>query len=259
MMKYLAVFAILLTASAVFALPQPAGYVNDFANIIPDKAVLEQELRDYERNTTIEIAVVTLESVPENYTLFDYGVELFQKWGIGKKGEDNGILVLIVKNGTVGNRLRIELGYGIQGYITGAESGRILDAALPYYTHGDYPSTVSTILDGLYAQLENYQAGNYKPNDTAGSTLPVIFFIFWVGLLIGIPAASYYFRKCPQCGGRKFECYDTYCVCKNCGKKIKRNSSSGFFWIFAGAGGAGGGFGGGGFGGGGSGGGGAGR
>src|SRR3989338_9727709 len=139
-MKYLAVLVLLLAIPATLAaFPKPVGYVNDFASILPDSATLEQEVRAYEMNTTIEIAIVTISELPPDQTAATYANELFQEWGIGKKGEDNGILVLIIKNGTTGNRLRIELGYGIQGYITGAEAGRILDAALPYYTQGNYP------------------------------------------------------------------------------------------------------------------------
>src|SRR3989344_5438333 len=146
-MKYIAAFLLLVSLS--FAFPKPTGFVNDFANILPQGQELDKILSDLEKNTTIEIAIVTIESLPEDQTAATYAVELFNEWSIGKKGEDNGILVLIIKNGTVGNRLRIELGYGIQGYITGAESGRILDEALPYYTQGDYESTAETILYGL--------------------------------------------------------------------------------------------------------------
>ncbi len=85
-MKYLIAF--LLVIAAAFALPNPTGYVNDFGNILTDKQSLEQDLALYEQNTTIEIALATLDSVPPDYTLFSYGVELFDQWNIGKKDED---------------------------------------------------------------------------------------------------------------------------------------------------------------------------
>ena len=150
---------ITLSSIAFAAFPRPAGYVNDFAGILPNSAEFEDELRVYKENTTIEVAVVTLDSLPEDQTLFTYGVELFEEWDIGKKGEDNGLLILIVENGTVGNRLRIEVGYGLQGYITGAEAGRILDEALPYYEQGDYETVLDVILYQLSDQLENYVPG----------------------------------------------------------------------------------------------------
>lgn len=160
-MKYFVLIVTLLFVSVAYAaFPQPVGFVNDYANILPDRASLESSLQQYEKNTTIEIAVVTLDSLPQDQTAATYAVELFQHWGIGKKGEDNGVLVLIIKNGTIGNRLRIELGYGIQGYITGAEAGRILDAALPYYEAGDYNGAAFLIVNELKEQLKDYVPGS---------------------------------------------------------------------------------------------------
>ncbi len=260
-MKYLAVLVLLLAIPATFAatFPKPVGYVNDFAGILPNSATLEQEVRAYESNTTIEIAVVTLESLPADQTAASYANELFQEWGIGKKGEDNGILVLIIRNGTVGNRLRIELGYGIQGYITGAEAGRILDAALPYYSAGDYQQTARIILDGLFEQLKNYVPGKTVKTDSQvgdilfGFVLPNLPFIIFIIIIAGSALLS---NRCPYCVKGKLKCSGDYCVCQRCGKKFKKRKR--FVPIIIG-GYSGGGFGGGGFGGGGSGGGGAGR
>jgi len=256
-MKYLAIIFILVLASVAFALPQPAGYVNDYANILPNRQALESALITYERNTTIEIAIVTIDVLPPGQTAATYAVELFNQWGIGKKGEDNGILVLIIQNGTTGNRLRIELGYSIQGYITGAEAGRILDAALPYYNQADYGKTAEVILDGLFNQLKDYQPGKIAARtdfnegvDLIISFLPVIIIFLFIIFSIAFS------EKCPQCGSRKLSCNQEYCVCMKCGRKFKRKKKSGFVPIFIGGFG---GFSGGGFGGGGSGGGGAGR
>ena len=142
-------FILLLISFAFAAFPKPTGYVNDFANILTYPSLLDEQLRDYEKNTTIEIVLVTISSLPEEHTLFTYSSELFQEWGIGKKGEDNGILAVIVANGTPGSRLRIELGYGIQGYITGAEAGRTLDEAMPFYGQGDYQKTAEIIMNDI--------------------------------------------------------------------------------------------------------------
>src|SRR3989338_1818028 len=191
-MKSNLLLVVILLTSVAFAshLPQPTGYVNDFAGILTDTAGLESELRMYEQNTTIEIAVVTISNLPPDQTLFSYGVELFDEWNIGKRGEDNGILVLINKEHAPGNRLRIELGYGIQGYITGAEAGRVLDDALPYYEQGDYQLAAEIILNGLYGELADYVPGE-RPPEFAKEDLwfAVPFFILW----LGIPLAAAYF------------------------------------------------------------------
>ena len=257
-MKKYAIF-ILLFAVTAFALPQSTGFVNDYANILPDRAQFEEGLLLYEQNTTIEVAVVTLDSVPEGYTLFSYGVDLFKEWGIGKKGEDNGILILMVKNGTVGNRMRIELGWGIQGYITGSEAGTILDKAMPYYTQGDYQTALDIILLGLSDELVDYVPGKVVPRDqTVDIILSLVLgnfplFVFLVIIIIPIAMSN----RCPYCRG-KIKCEGDYCTCLRCKKKFKRKKRYAPL-IIGGFGGGGGGFGGGGFGGGGSGGGGAGR
>ncbi|MBI4162645.1 MAG: TPM domain-containing protein [Candidatus Aenigmarchaeota archaeon] len=253
-------------AKAQDTFPSPVGFVNDFANILTDTTSLEYELSEYEKNTTIEIALVTLQELPEDQTLFTYGVELFQYWQIGKKGEDNGILILIVPNGTIGKRLRIELGYGIQGYITGAEAGRILDQALPYYEQGDYQSAAEATIAGLKEQLVNYQPGQAIRQSQANieTTFTATFMLFFA-LMILIPIAySIFGNKCPNCGARgQLKCeYDgsAYykCTCKKCGHSFRKKRSNFMFVPIAGGfSGGGGGFGG--FGGGGSGGGGAGR
>lgn len=243
-------------------LPNPVGYVNDFAHVLGDTLPLEQELAGYDGQTGVQMVVVTIPDLPPDETAATYSTELFQQWGIGHKGVDDGILVLLVPNGTTGNRLRIELGYGMQGYITGAESGRILDQALPYYDGGNYSAAVRTIVDGLYAQLGSYQGSGDGSNayTTTGvydllsqNALPIAFLV----LFVTVPLITSR-QKCPDCGSRDLDCRDDYCVCRKCGRRFKRKGRGFFFLpLFFGGGGGGGGFGG--FGGGGSGGGGAGR
>ena len=258
----LVIFSIPLVLAAF---PRPVGYVNDFANILPDRAEYEQGLIDYEKNTTVEVAVVTLDSLPPDQTLATYAVELFQDWGIGKKGEDNGLLILIVKNGTVGNRLRIEVGYGLQGYITGAEAGRILDDALPYYVQGDYQTALDTILYELPDQLTDYVPGQQPQKyvigpweDFALNVLSWLFLSNWtIGIFIVVFIVSIIMSsRCPYCFG-PLKCSGDECTCKKCGRKITRRKRYAPVLIGGGSVGGGGGFGG--FGGGGSGGGGAGR
>ncbi len=258
-MKYLIIFLTLFVSIGLAAFPRPIGYVNDFANVLTDTQTLEQELVAYEKNTTIEISLVTIDSLPQDQTLATYAVEMFQEWGIGKKGEDNGILVIFVKNGTVSNRMRIELGYGIQGYVTGAEAGRMLDNALPFYQAGDYQRAAESILIDLSDQLVNYVPG--KPAvSNQGDFIDVIFPVLSsLPFIIVIIASVSMSNRCPYCLKGKVKCSGDYCVCQKCGRKFKKKKRYAPFLVAGGGfgGGSGGGFGG--FGGGGSGGGGAGR
>ncbi|MBU0953288.1 MAG: TPM domain-containing protein [Nanoarchaeota archaeon] len=249
-MKLLPLFVLLLVVPMVQAAQFPAsvGYVNDFAGILPNAGALEAILAAYEKNTTIEIAIVTISELPPEHSTATYTVELFEEWGIGKKSEDNGILVLLVKDGAPGARMRIELGYGIQGYITGAEAGRILDDALPSYEAGGYQTAAEIIVAGLKTQLTSYVPGE-RPEDTPG----LIFFLIFIAVFVfiiafGIIAST----RCPYCIRGKVVCTGNKCVCTRCKRKFdKRRRRSGVFVVAGG--GVGGGFGGGGSGGGGAG------
>jgi len=104
--------------------PKPVGYVNDFARILSssDIARLTDLITELEGKTTSEIAILTLDRIPEG-DIESYAVDLFAAWGIGKKGEDNGLLVLV----SVGERLiRIEVGYGLEGTITDGIAGEVI-------------------------------------------------------------------------------------------------------------------------------------
>lgn len=250
--------------------PTPRGYVNDFADVLTDQAGMEQVLQAYERNTTIEIAVVTIPGLPADHTTASYAEGMFQEWGIGKKGEDNGLLILIVKDGQPGGRMRMEVGYGLQGHITGGESGRILDAALPYYDEGDYQTAAETILAGVSEELAYYlPSGAAAPETDFESTLAIViiggFVVFMLVLVVWAAAGAR--DSCDHCGSHEIRREGDHIVCRKCGKKSSRKARRNAMLLAGGmaGGGVGGGWGGrgggggGGFGGGGSGGGGAGR
>lgn len=132
----LALIVILIPQVVDAAFPQPSGLVNDFASVIQPgaKGKLEGLLQAIERNTGIEIAVVTVSSLDER-PIEDYAVDLYQKWGIGKKGKDEGALILVAPNE---RRVRIEVGYGLEGAINDAQAGRIIrDAMIPFFKQDD--------------------------------------------------------------------------------------------------------------------------
>jgi len=125
----------LAPSAARAAFPAPKGYVSDFAKVIsPDvRNRVNAMLAQFERQTGAEVAVVTLPTLEER-PIEDVAVELFEQWGIGKKGQDNGVLFLIAPNE---RRTRIEVGYGLEGAINDAMAGRILDeAVMPHFRAG---------------------------------------------------------------------------------------------------------------------------
>jgi len=117
--------------------PEPVGYVNDFAQLLSsgDIARLTGLITELEEKTTSEIAIVTLESIPGG-DIESYAVDLFETWGIGKKGEDNGLLILV---GVRDHLIRIEVGYGLEGTITDGVAGEVIRKKIaPSFQKGDF-------------------------------------------------------------------------------------------------------------------------
>lgn len=132
--------------------PKPHGYVNDFANLLPlDVAKkLETELRTYKEQTSIEVAVVTVNSL-EGLSVEDYTIELARHWGVGEKKKDNGVVFLIAPNE---RKARIEVGYGLESDLTDAQAGRIMrDQILPLFKEGRMPDGVVAGVVGILQQL----------------------------------------------------------------------------------------------------------
>jgi len=132
----LAFLILIVPHAAGAALPQPTGFVNDFAGVIqPDtRAKLESLLTAVEQKTGVEIAVVTVTSLEER-PVEDYAVDLYKTWGIGKKDKDEGVLILVAPND---KRIRIEVGYGLEGALNDAQAGRIIrDTMIPFFKEGN--------------------------------------------------------------------------------------------------------------------------
>ena len=106
--------------------PEPISFVNDFAGFFTEeeKSQMEDFLQDFEKKTTADIVVVTVKSV-EGLTIEKYANELFNSWGIGKAGKNNGILLLIAPR-----YLRIEVGLGLEEIITDEVAGNIIDTVI---------------------------------------------------------------------------------------------------------------------------------
>ena len=142
-----------LTAGTVSALtfPDPQGYVNDFAQLLSpqSKSQLEEQLSKLEKETTVQVAVVTVNSLEGN-SVEEYASKLFETWGIGKKEKDNGVLFLVAKDD---RKMRIEVGYGLENIITDSRAGRILDNnVIPAFKGNNYEKGIT---DGVNA-IEKY-------------------------------------------------------------------------------------------------------
>ncbi|MBI2092837.1 MAG: TPM domain-containing protein [Deltaproteobacteria bacterium] len=124
--------------SAAANYPEPTGFINDFAGIIdpPARTQLANIITQFNNATGNEIAVVTIPSL-DGEPIENYAVKLFEKWGIGKKNEDNGLLLLVAPSE---RQMRIEVGYGLEPYINDALAGRIIrETVVPHFAAGNFP------------------------------------------------------------------------------------------------------------------------
>jgi uncharacterized protein len=114
-------FSFVISASS-FAqeIPYLSGRVNDNAHMLSAATIteLENTLRSYEDSTTNQFVVLTVTSL-DGYTIEDYAIKAATTWKLGKKGVDNGALLCISKDD---RKLRIEVGYGLEGSLTDASA-----------------------------------------------------------------------------------------------------------------------------------------
>ena len=250
---------VLALSPAVSAAPQVPpkpgrfDYVFDYAGVLnpQDAAKISSLGRELDEKTKAQVVVVTVDSLGDS-TIEEYANTMFRLWDLGDKEKDNGVLILVNKENVIANkpgRVRIEVGYGLEGAIPDGKAGRILDEyVLPRWEQQKYSEG---ILQGYFAvaaeTAKEYNIalqGNYSPipagSEDQNGSLPGPVAGFIIAMIL-LSVFSSFTRK------RRRNKWD------NDGR------GGGGGWFGGGGGFGGGGFGGGGFGGGSSGGGGASR
>ncbi|MFH1630836.1 MAG: TPM domain-containing protein [Candidatus Aenigmatarchaeota archaeon] len=231
-MKIIAIlFAFLVVGIASAAdVPNPVGFVNDYAGVLLDTGALEQRLSDLEKNTSVEFSIVTIDALPSDETIETYAEKIFNTWQIGKEQEDTGILFLLVENGTRGSRMRIETGYGIESIITAGRAGQILDEALLSYEEGDYNNATLIVTGLIIERITNVGTGGGITGRVTESSSWVLFPFFFLGFFILTSIIGWQANRvrCPKCRNTKLVTEkdvkgitDMY-VCSNCGHKFKK-------------------------------------
>lgn len=185
--KFAIAALVLLCAAALFSGcmfrpgPQKAEYpgysnfVNDTADMV--SPATEQRLNalaaDLDRQTGAQVAVLTVPTT-EPETLENYAVGVFQKWGVGQAKEDNGVLLLVAPDNPSNSRIRIEVGYGLEGALTDIEAKHIItDLMTPACKAGDMDACIARGVYGIVAQVATEYdlaltaAGALVPKDQA--------------------------------------------------------------------------------------------
>lgn len=188
-------------------------WVTDVPSILRQETVqqLNRTINQLERDTTAEIAVVVIKSL-DGRPVEEFAVDLFRRWGIGKRQANNGVLFLWA---TKERRVKVEVGYGLEGVLPDGKVGAILDQdVIPRFRAKEYDEGV---LQGVRTLASVIRSGpppvtvpavtvqKYEPEGTPlwvyallGGIVPV-----GIGLPIGLRLwRRYRPRKCPDCGAK---------------------------------------------------------
>jgi len=180
----------MLLASPLAAQDFPAltGRVVDAADIIPAdvEAQLNQKLEALETQSQRQLVVATVPDL-QGYDISDYGYRLGREWGIGDKDRNDGALLIVAPNE---RKVRIEIGYGLEGIMTDALSSLIIqNAIIPRFRADDYPGGIVAGTDAIIQQLQlpedearqiAQQAGERRESDNG---FPVGAFV-WLAFIV---------------------------------------------------------------------------
>lgn len=134
------------------------------------KNSLEEKLIRYSDTTSTQIVIITISSTKGEYINY-LGAEWLTKWGIGQKGKDNGILILLAKDD---RKIGINTGYGVEHLLTDAMSKRIINRdIIPYFKQNDYYGGLNRAADAIFEVMKGEYQGTRKNNST---DFPVAFF-----------------------------------------------------------------------------------
>jgi len=164
--------------------PAPTRRVNDYAGALSaaDRDRLERKLIERERGSTNQVAVAIFRSL-EGESLEDFSIRLAQSWRVGQKGLDNGVIFLIFLDD---RRMRLEVGYGLEGTLTDAVSSSILRTAVaPRFREGGVADGIAAGLDAIdQAIAGTYEQAGPRARSDEGIPLAV------VALLAGLGVAT---------------------------------------------------------------------
>ena len=169
--------------------PDPPRLVNDYTQTLSKEELnaLEQKLVAYNDSTSTQIAIVMIASLG-GYPIDDYSFQLAERWGIGQKGKNNGVLLFIAKDD---RRVFIATGYGMEGVMPDGLVKRIIETDIkPSFRGGDYFGGLDRATDSMF----RLAAGEYRAEPRSEREGPPILIIlgviFFIIIAIGLKVRS---------------------------------------------------------------------
>ncbi|HRK61241.1 MAG TPA: TPM domain-containing protein [Candidatus Omnitrophota bacterium] len=177
---------------AEFQIPEkPDGYVTDHAGLLSPqiRVQIESVLSQYEKETSNQIVLAIFPTLGGS-SLEDVSIRIAEKWKIGQKDRDNGVLFVVFRDD---RQMRIEVGYGLEGVLTDLLSSQIIrNDVVPHFRAGDYERG---IYEGVRAIIDAAR-GEYQPMTTAvPENNGAAFYIFFIiaGIIFGVDLIRYGF------------------------------------------------------------------
>ncbi len=191
-----ALACVLSLASALTALsfaldvPPLTGRVVDPAHVLPPNTVesLTARLKEHEETTSNQVTVLVLPSLEEE-PLESFSHRVATTWKLGQKGTDNGVLILVAMKE---RKIRIEVGYGLEGALTDARSAQIIRSEIvPRFRAGDVPGGVAAGVDAILKTIEGtYQASDKTAPGLDSDAMGQVVVAVIVGLIVGMGLMS---------------------------------------------------------------------
>jgi uncharacterized protein len=183
------VFLALFTAPAIVIsldVPLLRGRVNDYANLIPsDRALaLEQRLEQFENSTGHQIAVLTIPGLHDE-DIEGFSIRVAENWKIGRKGFDNGAIFVIAQND---RKLRIEVGYGLEGVLPDAIANRIIqEIIVPRFRGSDFAGGIEAGVEAIMKVASGEplpQAQRKKPASSSQFPVEILLPLILIGFYL---------------------------------------------------------------------------
>lgn len=165
-----------------FEVPVLTGRVVDTANIISksEKEQIENAILNFEKNTKGQFVVCIVPNI-HGETIESASMKIAEKWKIGKKGEDNGIIFLLSMEE---REFRIEVAYGFEGKLNDAKAGDLGRLAIPYFKDKKWGQGIIVIVNGSSSIISGKQTNIQLQNKDNEKEVPLFLKIFVIAILV---------------------------------------------------------------------------
>ena len=199
---------LLLAAHSLFALevpPPPDRWFTDRAGVVPttEAAILDTKLKNFEQESGAQFIIYIFPSI-EGESIEDFTIRCVERWKVGQKKYDNGLVLFVFIQE---RKVRVEVGYGLEGTITDAVSRRVIEEQIgPHFRGGNYAAGLNAAADEIMRRIRTGEkpveplqpTGQPAQRDPSGIDIETVIFIIVIFVFFILPMFS---RRRSGCGG----------------------------------------------------------